>query len=189
MTRLNEDLLEHVRGVAPNLSGVVESLLAEYLINIRRARSRHQWLPASSSGSLCRSPPGQERSARAYPPASARDKATPDCNSRADQCKCLPSTEVDKALETEGCARSGNLPDRARAKPVRLDADSRSAWEEAEHSRDDEQKSHRNSDPAGCRFPKPPKSSGSQVEQQFLQLLDCRSSPSLSRSGIAHSET
>ncbi len=28
---LNEDLLAHVRKVTPNLSGVVESLLAEYL--------------------------------------------------------------------------------------------------------------------------------------------------------------
>jgi len=36
---LNEDLLEHVRKVAPNLSGVVESLLAEYLIKERQRRA------------------------------------------------------------------------------------------------------------------------------------------------------
>jgi antitoxin CcdA len=36
---LNEDLLAHVREVTPNLSSVVESLLAEYLVkeNQRRA--------------------------------------------------------------------------------------------------------------------------------------------------------
>ena len=33
---LNEDLLQHVREVAPNLSGVVESLLAEYLVRERQ---------------------------------------------------------------------------------------------------------------------------------------------------------
>ena len=36
---LNEDLLEHVREVTPNLSGVVESLLAEYLVRERQRRS------------------------------------------------------------------------------------------------------------------------------------------------------
>ena len=36
---LNEDLLEHVREVTPNLSSVVESLLAEYLVRERQRRS------------------------------------------------------------------------------------------------------------------------------------------------------
>lgn len=36
---LNEDLLEHVRKVTPNLSGVVESLLAEYLLKERQRRA------------------------------------------------------------------------------------------------------------------------------------------------------
>ena len=36
---LNEDLLEHVRKVTPNLSGVVESLLAEYLTKERQRRA------------------------------------------------------------------------------------------------------------------------------------------------------
>jgi antitoxin CcdA len=36
---LNEDLLEHVREVTPNLSGVVESLLAEYLAKERQRRA------------------------------------------------------------------------------------------------------------------------------------------------------
>ena len=36
---LNEDLLAHVRQVTPNLSGVVESLLAEYLIRERRRQA------------------------------------------------------------------------------------------------------------------------------------------------------
>jgi antitoxin CcdA len=36
---LNEDLLEHVREVTPNLSGVVESLLAEYLVRERQRRA------------------------------------------------------------------------------------------------------------------------------------------------------
>jgi len=35
---LNEDLLAHVREVTPNLSGVVESLLAEYLVRERQRR-------------------------------------------------------------------------------------------------------------------------------------------------------
>ncbi len=38
---LNEDLLEHVRKVTPNLSSVVESLLAEYLIKERQRRAAH----------------------------------------------------------------------------------------------------------------------------------------------------
>jgi antitoxin CcdA len=33
---LNEDLLANVRAVTPNLSGVVESLLAEYLVRQRQ---------------------------------------------------------------------------------------------------------------------------------------------------------
>jgi antitoxin CcdA len=36
---LNEDLLEHVRGVTSNLSDVVESLLAEYLLRERQRRA------------------------------------------------------------------------------------------------------------------------------------------------------
>lgn len=36
---LNEDLLAHVRGVTPNLSGVVESLLAEYLVRERQRQA------------------------------------------------------------------------------------------------------------------------------------------------------
>ena len=36
---LNEDLLAHVREVTPNLSGVVESLLAEYLERERQRRA------------------------------------------------------------------------------------------------------------------------------------------------------
>ena len=36
---LNEDLLAHVREVTENLSGVVESLLAEYLTKERQRRS------------------------------------------------------------------------------------------------------------------------------------------------------
>ena len=36
---LNEDLLAHVREVTENLSGVVESLLAEYLIRERQRRA------------------------------------------------------------------------------------------------------------------------------------------------------
>lgn len=36
---LNEDLLEHIRAVTPNLSSVVESLLAEYLVRERQRRS------------------------------------------------------------------------------------------------------------------------------------------------------
>jgi antitoxin CcdA len=36
---LNEDLLAHVREVTPNLSGVVESLLAEYLARERQRRA------------------------------------------------------------------------------------------------------------------------------------------------------
>ena len=36
---LNEDLLENVRAVTPNLSGVVESLLAEYLVRERQRRA------------------------------------------------------------------------------------------------------------------------------------------------------
>jgi len=36
---LNEDLLAHVREVTPNLSGVVESLLAEYLGRERQRRA------------------------------------------------------------------------------------------------------------------------------------------------------
>jgi antitoxin CcdA len=36
---LNEDLLAHVREVTENLSGVVESLLAEYLAKERQRRS------------------------------------------------------------------------------------------------------------------------------------------------------
>ena len=36
---LNEDLLAHVRGVTSNLSGVVESLLAEYLFRERQRRA------------------------------------------------------------------------------------------------------------------------------------------------------
>jgi antitoxin CcdA len=36
---LNEDLLAHVREVTKNLSGVVESLLAEYLIRERQRRA------------------------------------------------------------------------------------------------------------------------------------------------------
>ena len=36
---LNEDLLAHVREVTENLSGVVESLLAEYLIRERQRRT------------------------------------------------------------------------------------------------------------------------------------------------------
>ena len=36
---LNEDLLAHVREVTENLSGVVESLLAEYLLRERQRRA------------------------------------------------------------------------------------------------------------------------------------------------------
>jgi antitoxin CcdA len=36
---LNEDLLAHVREVTANLSGVVESLLAEYLVRERQRRA------------------------------------------------------------------------------------------------------------------------------------------------------
>ena len=36
---LNEDLLTHVREVAPNLSSVVESLLADYLMRERQRRA------------------------------------------------------------------------------------------------------------------------------------------------------
>jgi antitoxin CcdA len=36
---LNEDLLAHVREVTQNLSGVVESLLAEYLVRERQRRA------------------------------------------------------------------------------------------------------------------------------------------------------
>jgi len=36
---LNEDLLAHVREVAPNLSSVVESLLADYLMRERQRRA------------------------------------------------------------------------------------------------------------------------------------------------------
>ena len=36
---LNEDLLAHVREVTGNLSGVVESLLAEYLVRERQRRA------------------------------------------------------------------------------------------------------------------------------------------------------
>jgi len=36
---LNEDLLAHVRVVTPNLSGVVESLLAEYLVRERQRQA------------------------------------------------------------------------------------------------------------------------------------------------------
>jgi antitoxin CcdA len=36
---LNEDLLERVREVAPNLSGVVESLLADYLVREQQRRT------------------------------------------------------------------------------------------------------------------------------------------------------
>jgi len=36
---LNEDLLAHVREVTENLSGVVESLLAEYLLRERERRA------------------------------------------------------------------------------------------------------------------------------------------------------
>jgi len=36
---LNEDLLAHVREVTQNLSGVVESLLAEYLVKERQRRA------------------------------------------------------------------------------------------------------------------------------------------------------
>jgi antitoxin CcdA len=36
---LNEDLLAHVRVVTPNLSGVVESLLAEYLLREMQRRA------------------------------------------------------------------------------------------------------------------------------------------------------
>jgi antitoxin CcdA len=36
---LNEDLLAHVREVTENLSSVVESLLAEYLVRERRRRA------------------------------------------------------------------------------------------------------------------------------------------------------
>jgi antitoxin CcdA len=36
---LNEDLLAHVRQVTENLSGVVESLLAEYLIRERQRQA------------------------------------------------------------------------------------------------------------------------------------------------------
>lgn len=38
---LNEDLLAHVREVTQNLSGVVESLLAEYLVRERQRRAAH----------------------------------------------------------------------------------------------------------------------------------------------------
>ena len=36
---LNEDLLAHVREITQNLSGVVESLLAEYLVKERQRRA------------------------------------------------------------------------------------------------------------------------------------------------------
>jgi antitoxin CcdA len=36
---LNEDLLAHVREVTENLSGVVESLLADYLVKERQRRA------------------------------------------------------------------------------------------------------------------------------------------------------
>jgi antitoxin CcdA len=39
---LNEDLLAHVRGFTPNLSGVVESLLAEYLLRERQRRAAEE---------------------------------------------------------------------------------------------------------------------------------------------------
>ena len=38
---LNEDLVDHVRKVTPNLSSVVESLLTEYLMKERQRRAAH----------------------------------------------------------------------------------------------------------------------------------------------------
>lgn len=45
---LNEDLLAHVREVVPNLSGVVESLLAEYLVWERQSRAAQAKVVESS---------------------------------------------------------------------------------------------------------------------------------------------
>jgi antitoxin CcdA len=45
---LNEDLLAHVREVAPNLSGVVESLLAEYLVRERERMAAKAKIVAST---------------------------------------------------------------------------------------------------------------------------------------------
>jgi antitoxin CcdA len=39
---LNEDLLAHVREVTENLSGIVESLLAEYLVRERQRRAAQE---------------------------------------------------------------------------------------------------------------------------------------------------
>ncbi len=45
---LNEDLLAHVREVTDNLSGVVESLLTEYLAQKRQERAAQEKLVAST---------------------------------------------------------------------------------------------------------------------------------------------
>lgn len=45
---LNEDLLAHVREVTQNLSGVVESLLAEYLAKERQRRAAQAQLVEST---------------------------------------------------------------------------------------------------------------------------------------------
>jgi len=45
---LNEDLLAHVREVTQNLSGIVESLLAEYLVRERQRRTAQAKLVEST---------------------------------------------------------------------------------------------------------------------------------------------
>jgi len=45
---LNEDLLAHVRECTENLSGVVESLLAEYLVRERQRRAAEVTIVAST---------------------------------------------------------------------------------------------------------------------------------------------
>ncbi len=45
---LNEDLLAHVREVTDNLSGVVESLLTEYLARKRQERAAQEKIVAST---------------------------------------------------------------------------------------------------------------------------------------------
>jgi len=45
---LNEDLLAHVREVTQNLSAVVESLLAEYLVRERQRRAAQASVVAST---------------------------------------------------------------------------------------------------------------------------------------------
>jgi antitoxin CcdA len=49
---LNEDLRAHVREVTPNLSGVVESLLAEYLVRERQRRAAQAKI-VESTASRC----------------------------------------------------------------------------------------------------------------------------------------